>query len=179
MGLGLGLGDYDAVNRKQQADSAALRNQTRSGASLVVTSKKVILVTFCTVLVQFIIFLHTSTSNITNNTTTISQHNNSFLDLETFNYVFSNSVFLTLFLTFPLIFWMNVRCVFTSALPPPHPVIRNYMTGSKQSCILPHYNLGLGSTNWDQIVCFNLLIYFLIFLLHEVGSGCLKKDCLL
>ena len=76
LGLGLGLGDYDAVNRKQQADSAALRNQTRSGASLVVTSKKVILVTFCTVLVQFIIFLHTS--NITN-TTTISQHS-SFLD---------------------------------------------------------------------------------------------------
>ena len=70
---------------------------------------------------------------------------------------------------------MNVRCVFTSALLPPHPVITNYMTGLKQSCILPHYGLGLGSTNLDQIVCFNLLIYFLIFLLHEVGARRLQK----
>ena len=74
---------------------------------------------------------------------------------------------------------MNVRCVFTSGLPPPHPAIRNYMTRPRQSCILPHYNLGPGSTNLDQIVCFNLLIYFLIFLLHEVGLGCLKKNSLL
>ena len=87
----------------------------------------------------------------------------------------SNSVFVTLFLNFLLIAEMNVRRVFTSALLPPHPVITNYMTGPEQSCILPHYNLGLGSTNLDQIVCFNLLIYFLIFLLHEVGLGCLKK----
>ena len=60
----------------------------RLGAGNHLASKKVILVTFCTVLVQFIIFLLTSIS--TNNTTTISQ-NNSFLDWQTFNNFFSPS----------------------------------------------------------------------------------------